>query len=66
MQFHMGIRITPLARGASGNLDPELLLTALARGSAMNIDLTESWDPWTVMDRDIDALRAEYNIAPKD
>ena len=40
------------------------MLKAIARGAAMNIDLTDDWDPWTVMDRDIDELRAEYNIAP--
>ena len=66
MQFHMGIRVGLLAKGESGNFNPELMLEAIARGAAMNIDLTDSWDPWTVMDRDIDELRAEYNIAPKD
>ncbi len=66
MQFHMGIRVGPLAKSESGHLNPQLMLKALARGAAMNIDLTDKWDPWSVMDRDIDELRAEYNIAPKD
>ena len=66
MQFHMGIRIGLLAKGATGHFNPELMLKAMARGAAMNIDLTDTWDPWTVMDRDIDELRAEYNIAPKE
>jgi len=65
MQFHMGIRITPLTKGVTDNLEPELLLEALARGAAMNIDLTAMWDPWGVMDHDIDELRQQYDIAPR-
>ena len=66
MQFHMGIRVGLLAKSESGNFNPELMLKAIARGAGMNIDLTDSWDPWSVMDRDIDELRAEYGIAPPD
>lgn len=64
MQFHMGIRVGPLARATTDNLEPELLLQALARGAAMNIDLTALWDPWGVMEHDIDELRRQYDIAP--
>ncbi len=64
MQFHMGIRVGLLAEGESGHFDPQRMLNAIARGAAMNIDLTDQWNPWEVMDRDIDALRAEYGIAP--
>ena len=64
MQFHMGVRVGLLAKGDTGHFNPDLMLKAIARGAAMNIDLTDSWDPWTVMDRDIDELRAEYGIAP--
>ena len=52
------------AKSETGHFNPELMLKAIARGAAMNIDLTDSWDPWTVMDRDIDELRTEYGIAP--
>ena len=65
MQFHMGIRVGVLAKAEKGYFDPELMLRAVARGAKMNIDLTEAWDPWTVMDRDIDELRTEYGIGPK-
>ena len=63
MQFHMGVRVGLLAKGETGHFNPDLMLTAIARGAAMNIDLTDNWDPWTVMERDIDELRAEYGIA---
>jgi uncharacterized tellurite resistance protein B-like protein len=66
MQFHMGIRIGLLAKAESGHFNPRLMLKALARGAAMNIDLTDRWNPWDVMDRDIDELRAQYNIAPQE
>lgn len=65
MQFHMGIAIGVLAKPERGHFDPKLMLPAIARGAAMSIDLTESWDPWSVMDRDIDELREQYGIAPK-
>lgn len=65
MQFHMGIQMTPIAAGESQNFQPELMMKSLMRGSAMNIDLTDTWDPWSVMDHDIDELRAQYNILPK-
>ena len=64
MQFHMGVQVGVLAKGETGHFNPELMLKAIARGAAMNIDLTEQWDPWPVMDRDIDELRTEYGIAP--
>ena len=65
MQFHLGVRVGALAKAETGHFDPERMLKAVARGAAMNIDLTDDWDPWTVMDRDIDELRAEYGIAPR-
>ena len=64
MQFHMGVRVGPLTKSETGHFDPDLMLKAIARGAAMNIDLTDGWDPWNVMDRDIDELRVEYGIAP--
>ena len=65
MQFHMSIRVGLLAKASSGHFNPELMLRAIARGAAMNIDLTDKWDPWAVMDRDIDELRVEYGVPPK-
>ena len=65
MQFHMGIRVGGLAKAETGHFNPQLMLNAIARGAAMNIDLTDKWDPWEVMDRDIDKLRKEYNILPR-
>ena len=64
MQFHLGIRIGALAKAESGYFNPDTMLQAIACGAAMTIDLTDKWDPWTVMTRDIDELRAEYGIAP--
>jgi hypothetical protein len=37
---------------------------ALRRGAACKVDPTDSWDPWPVMDRPLEALRAEYGIPP--
>jgi tellurite resistance protein len=63
-QFHIGLRISPIAPGYRGSLDPGRVLRALQRGAACTIDPTDGWDPWPVMHRQLDELRTEYRIAP--
>jgi hypothetical protein len=46
LQFHLGIRLTPLAAAAVGRFDIEKVLTALARGAACTIDLSSDWNFW--------------------
>lgn len=64
MQFHLGVRITPIASPATGHFDPANVLRAVERGAAMNKDLTVDWDPWTIMDMPLDQARAELGIPP--
>jgi len=64
MQFHLGVRITPIAEAATGYFDPDKVLRAVARGAAMNTDLTENWDPWSIMDKPLDVARRDLGIPP--
>lgn len=66
VQAQHDVRLTPLARSVKGGLDAPHLVTemveAFARGARMNIDLSEGWDFWSVMDKPVDEVRRLYNI----
>jgi tellurite resistance protein len=64
MQFHVGIRMTPITQARTGFFNPEKALIALRRGAAMNIDLNNGWDYWPVMGEQVEELRRRYNILP--
>ncbi|MEC7583492.1 MAG: hypothetical protein VYE77_04180 [Planctomycetota bacterium] len=62
-QFHLGVRITPVARSAKMQFQPEAFIIALERGLAANnptFDL--DWDPMSIMERPLAEVREEYNI----
>jgi hypothetical protein len=65
LQFHAGVRMTPGAAAERGMFDIERALAALERGAAMNVDLTEGWNYWEVIDVQVDALRVRYGIPPR-
>lgn len=64
LQFHVGVRMTPITEARTGFFDPEKALIALRRGAAMNIDLNDGWDYWPVMGEQVEELRRRYNILP--
>ena len=64
LQFHAGIRMTPITKARTGFFDPEKALIAIRRGAAMNVDLNADWDYWPVMDEQVEVLRRRYNILP--
>ena len=64
LQFHVGIRMTPITKARTGFFDPEKALIALRRGAAMNVDLNSGWDYRPVMGEQIEELRRRYNILP--
>jgi len=65
-QFQLGIQVTPVAGAESMQVDPNLMIEALVRGTRVNRDLTTDWDPWSDFDRPILELRRAYNIVPRD
>lgn len=66
LQFHLGIRMTPITKAQTGFFDPELALIAIRRGAARTVDLNHGWDYWPVMREPVDLLRQRYNIVPID
>jgi len=64
LQFHVGIRLTPITAARTGFFDPVKAMLALRRGAGMNVDLNNGWDYWPVMGEQVDELRRRYNILP--
>lgn len=65
VHFHLGLKIDPAFQPYDDKFEPEPFFAALRRGNDMNIDLFKDWDYWSIMDRDLDELRKEYNVVPK-
>jgi len=64
LQFHVGIRMTPITTARTGMFNPLKAMIAIRRGAAMNIDLNNGWDYWPVMGEQVEELRRRYNILP--
>ena len=61
MQFHLGIKVTPVAPSAAGLFDIPRVMHAVARGAACR-DLSHGWSLWDDAARPLDELRAAYGI----
>lgn len=66
LQFHMGIRMTPVTEARTGFFNPEKAMIAVRRGAAMKVDLNNGWDYWPVMGEQVEELRRRYNILPEE
>ena len=66
LQFHIGVRMTPIPKARAGFFDPEAALIALRQGAAMNVDLTDGWEYWPVTGEQVEVLRRRYNILPSE
>jgi tellurite resistance protein len=64
LQFHVGIRMTPITEARTGFFDPAKAMIAIRRGAAMTVDLNNGWDYWPVMREQVEDLRRRYNILP--
>ncbi len=63
-QFHLGFKFSAFGPPYTGQFNATRTFNALRRGAAMNTDLSEGWDPWTVMDKPLDELRSELGVPP--
>lgn len=64
LQFHVGIRMTPITQARTGMFDPLKAMIAVRRGASMNVDLNDGWNYWPVMGEQVEELRRRYNILP--
>jgi ubiquinone biosynthesis protein Coq4 len=62
IQFHLGMKVTPVTDGYTGLFDVAKVLRAAQRGAACKVDLSDHWDPFKVADAPVEQLRAEYGI----
>ena len=64
LQFHLGLRITPVAKGEHGHFDVPLVLSALARGAACKVDFSDHFDFFRNAAEPLDELRARWGVTP--
>jgi hypothetical protein len=64
LQFHLGMRITPVAKGYEGLFDVPAVLVALHRGAACKVDLSEGFDLFAHQDRPLGEVRAALGVPP--
>jgi tellurite resistance protein len=64
LQFHVGLRITPVAKGYQGFFDVPLVLTALHRGASCKVDISRGYDLFANKNRPLDEVRRELGIPP--
>lgn len=66
VQFHFGMKMTPVAAAEVGYFDITKVLTALARGAACNVDLSDNWDFWAVANEPLEHVRQALGVPPLD
>ena len=64
LQFHIGIRLTPIAKPEEGFFDVDRVLRAVTRGASCKLDLSDHFDVFAWKDKPLDAMRAELDIPP--
>ncbi len=64
-QFHLGVRISPVAGTTKLAIDPDAMTRAFVRGTACTRDLSDGWDPWEDFGTPVTVLRERYNIVPR-
>jgi hypothetical protein len=65
LQFHHGIKVTPVAPPQRGNFDPQKVLWAIQRGAKCNVDMTHQWNFWPLMPLALAQARANIGLLPK-
>lgn len=63
-QFHLGHKLTPIADAYVGKLDVDAVMTALARGAACKVDISDGWSFWPHVERPLAEVRAELGVTP--
>ncbi|MDP1960669.1 MAG: hypothetical protein Q8K93_00570 [Reyranella sp.] len=62
---HLGVRFNEVATPARGGFDPNEFWHAWARGRDMTVDIFDpKWSAWDWIERDLEELRRDWNVAP--
>jgi len=62
LQFHQGVRITPITKAETGLFDPQKVLFAVQRGAQTKVDITHDWNFWDLMPKSLEQARRELNV----
>jgi len=63
--FHFGEQLNDVGHAGKGGLDPDEFWHAWARGEAMTVDIFDpKWNLWDWIERDLEELRRDWNVAP--
>jgi hypothetical protein len=62
LQFHIGLRITPVARSEHGYFDVPKVLRALARGAACKVDFSDHFDFFRYAPEPVEMLRQRWGV----
>lgn len=63
-RVHLGLRVTPIAKGQQGLFDVPKVLRALGRGAACQIDFSDHFDFFRFAPERLDSLRARWEVPP--
>jgi hypothetical protein len=63
LQFHIGLRVTPIARGEHGYFNVPHVLLALSRGAACKIDFSDRFDFFRYAPESLETLRARWSVS---
>jgi hypothetical protein len=66
LQFHVGLRITPVAKGYKGLFDVPRVIAALERGASCKVDVSQGYDLFANKNRPLEEVRRELGIPPLD
>lgn len=64
LQFHIGLRVTPIAKSEHGLFDVPRVLTALARGAACRVDFSDHFEFFRHAPEPLDTLRRRWEVPP--
>jgi len=64
IQFHLGIKVTPIAEAQTGLFDVRKVIRAAERGGACRGDLSARWDHWAWVELPVEEARARLSIPP--
>ena len=65
LQLHLGVKVLTASFTDQYQVEPKSFFKAFERGTHVNVNLFNNWDPWLVFDRQVQDLRREYNIPPR-
>jgi hypothetical protein len=64
VQFHLGIKVTPIAEARTGLFDVRKVIRAAERGAACREDLSARWDHWAWVELPVEEARERLGIPP--